>query len=317
MKHSFFIISVIQIAAIILLLKPGKSLYCYDVTMPTADVAESRICMQTDSSPTFSNILFTSDSGGKRADIYLPAEFAITKYGRGNASTPYPVIIAISDNGSKEASGITAMLSALGYGYAVVALEYDRSPDSAVRNIISAVKFFKENGRKYRLNPSKIALWGNSYGGYLAAVAGCAGTYLQGFNTEMEFYNSDQMAQAQSLEQHLQQLVTEYGADNANNSTKVQAVVDLYGYFEHNGGTVTPNLFITPQTPPFFLMYGENDQFVPYRQAEEFASKLKGTIGSQFVEYLLLPSTGHGGGLFDSPEFSRQIFVFLNRVMSD
>ena len=265
--------------------------------------------------PTFSDIVFKGDSLQRRADIYIPGEFAVVKNGRGDASTPYPAIIAISNNGGKDAAGISQMLQALDYGYAVVAVEYGQGAENAVSDIISAVKWIKKNGSEYRLDPGKIVLWGNSYGGYLAAIAASAGTYLQGFNTEMEFYCSDLMAQAQASEQHLQQLVTQFGADNLNNSTKVQAVVDLYGYFDYKGSSVSPDLFITPQTPPFFLMYGKNDQIVPYAQAQKFANDLKSAIGSQFVEYLLLPSTGHGGGLFDSPQFSRQIFIFLNKVL--
>lgn len=314
MKHSLLFFLALSVAA---------------ATFKSAPMADSMLHRRSSSyniyskvhyasvAPAFSDLPFTDDSLPKVADIYLPQGFAITKSGRGNSSTPYPAIIAVSDDGSKDASAIAAMLQALDYGYAVVAIEHDTAHTAGVHDIISAIKWVKENGRKYRLNPAKTVLWGNSHGGYLAAVAACAGTYLQGFNTEMEFYDSDRMAQAQASERHLQQLATAFGADNTNNSTKVQAVIDLYGYFEHNGGNVTPNLFITPQTPPFFLMYGENDQFVPYRQAEAFASELKSAIGNQFVEYLLLPSTGHGGGLFESPQFSRQIFVFLNKVLFD
>ncbi len=248
-------------------------------------------------------------------DIYLPREYAITGNGRGNAATPYPVIVAISNDGSNESSNISQMLQALQYGYAVAAISYRDTLPSSAQDILSAVKWIKENGKRYRLHPDKIALWGNSHGGYLAAVAGCAGTYLQGFNTEMQFYGSDQMARAQSNEQQLQKYATEFGAGSSGNQTKVQAVIDLYGFFSEESSAITPNLFITPQSPPFFLMYGEDDKLIPYTQANAFASELKSAIGNNFVEYLLLPNQGHGGGLFESPQFSRQIFVFLNKVL--
>ena len=272
---------------------------------------------QDATAPAYTNIAFTNKL---YLDIYIPEEFAITKGGRGNEKTPYPAIIAISNNGTKESSGINQMLQALPYGYAVVAIEYRDSLPQSAADIISAIKWIKTSGHNYKLDPHKIILWGNSNGGYLAALAACAGTYLQGFNTEMEFYTSDQMAQAQSTEQQLQKIATEIGADNTNNSTKVEAVVDLYGFFLPPGEKsqfkdLNPSQFITPQAPPFFMMYGKEDKLIPYTQANEFASELKTAIGSSLVEYIMLPTEGHGGELFDSPQFSRQIFVFLYKVL--
>ena len=267
--------------------------------------------------PAYRNIAFNRYDS---LDIYIPKDFAITKGGRGNVNTPYPVIIAISENGSKKATAITPMLQALQYGYAVVAIEYRNSLPQSAADIITVIKWVKNNGHHYRLDSRKIILWGNSNGGYLAALAACAGTYLQGFNTEMEFYTSDQMAQAQSTEQQLQKIAAELGATGTNNSTKVQAVVDLYGYFlppqeKSQFKTLNPSQFITPQAPPFFMMYGKEDPYIPYREANEFASELKNAIGASLVEYILLPTEGHGGELFDSPQFSRQIFLFLYKVL--
>ncbi|MBR5856621.1 MAG: alpha/beta hydrolase [Bacteroidales bacterium] len=272
--------------------------------------------------PKYSNITFTQNNS---LDIYIPDNFAITKGGRGDANTPYPAIIAISNDGTKDYSAIAQMLQALPYGYAVVAIGYCDSLPSSVANIISAIKWIKANGHNYRLDPHKIILWGNSHGGYLAALAACSGTYLQGFNTEMEFYNSNQMAQAQSTEQYLQKMATEFGADNTNNATKVQAIIDLYGFIHppqdslvsasQQPSTLSPQQFITPQTPPFFMMYGEADPYIPYTQANRFADSLKNAIGSSLVEYILIPSQGHGGEIFESPQFSRQIFVFLNKIL--
>ncbi len=291
------------------------SLFIVIILMACTSSARSQSTAPTP--PAYSDIAFSRQCS---LDIYIPDNFAITKGGRGNSSTPYPAIIAISNNGTKEIDAIAQMLQALPYGYAVVAIGYRDSLPQSVADIITAIKWIKENGHKHKLDPHKIILWGNSHGGYLAALAACAGTYLQGFNTEMEFYNPDQMAQAQSTEQHLQKLATLLGADNTNNSTKVQAVVDLYGYFlppqgETEFKELSPAQFITPQTPPFFMMYGKEDRLIPYSQANEFASELKNAIGPSLVEYLLIPSEGHGGAIFESPQFSRQIFVFLYKIL--
>lgn len=263
----------------------------------------------------YRDIVYDTGSTVGNLDIYMPARYAASKSGNSNRSTPYPAIIAIGSTSEGKPENIPGAMQALEYGYAVVVPEYGNGISEQISDIIKVLEWIKANGQQYGLDRDKIVLWGASYGGYLAAVAGCAGTYLQGFESEMDFYNSDAMARAQKNEQENQKAANGFGIYTANNSAKVQAVVDLYGLLSISGSNISPQRFITPQSPPFFMMYGEKDTVVSYKSAGNFASELKNAIGTAYVEYILLPDAGHGGTIFEDQQLIRQIFVFLERIL--
>lgn len=66
-------------------------------------------------------------------------------------------------------------------GYAVVSLNYrlgtsmDAAALPAVQDGKAAVRFLRANAAKYHLDPDKFAAWGNSAGGYMAAMLGVTG----------------------------------------------------------------------------------------------------------------------------------------------
>lgn len=254
---------------------------------------------------TFSNIAYETADTNCVLDIY------ITPKGSGNT----PAIIAISTLSDQKSDKLQQILQALPYGYSVVAPAPDSSVVKSIKNVVSVIKWIKKYGRQYSLDPQKIILWGYSQGGYIAATAGCAGTYRQGFESEMEFYTSEQMATAQKNEQQLQKAAESFGIYTTGNATKVQAVVDIYGPFLLRGNSLSPQMFITPQSPPFFMMYGKNDTTVPFETANAFASNLRSAIGSELVEYILLPEADCDDKIFENPQLFTQIFVFLDRIL--
>ena len=71
------------------------------------------------------------------------------------------------------------MLQGLNHGYAVVTVDYRLSGEAkfpaAINEAKAAIRFIKVNAAQYNLNPNKIALWGTSAGGNLAALAGTTG----------------------------------------------------------------------------------------------------------------------------------------------
>lgn len=267
------------------------------------------------SGAVYKNIAYNNISTVQNMDIHIPARYAATKNDNGNSSTPYPSVIAIGNMYNGQPHGVSSAMQALEYGYVVIVPKYRNGIKESVTDIVSVLKWIRENGKKYKLDRDRIVLWGTSYGGYIAAIAGCAGTYLQGFESEMDFYTSNAMAEAQESEQENQNTVNGFGIYTANNSTKVKAVVDLYGLLSVKNSDIVPQKFITPQTPPFFMIYGEKDSIVPYKAADSFASELKNTIGNSYVEYILLPEAGHGGTIFDNQQLTQQIFAFLNRIL--
>ena len=144
------------------------------------------------------DIPYANLSSAEKLDVYLP-----------NAGTgPFPVIVAIHGGafmmGDKADGQLTPMLEGLNRGYAVVSVNYRLSSEAAapaqINDVKAAIRWVRANAAQCNLDPDRIAAWGGSAGGYLAALAGTSGD----------------VAALEDLSQ-----------GNPGQSSRVQAVVDL------------------------------------------------------------------------------------------
>ena len=166
------------------------------------------------------------------ADVYTPQPVP---------STPMPLAIFIHGNGNetratalrlgqKPASPMEFMLRTfMNNGYAVAVLDYPYKPPFDAEIGKCAVRFFRANASTYNIDPTRIIAWGSSYGGRVATIMGTA----------------DSSA----------------GLDvgtNLNYSSRVEAVLDWYGYQDINSQS-----YITADDAPFMIQHGLNDTNVP------------------------------------------------------
>jgi acetyl esterase/lipase len=267
------------------------------------------------------DLSYATLSTAQKLDIYLPNE--------GNG--PFPVIVSIHGGafkmGDKGDFQVNAPLKGLQRGYAVVSVNYRLSGEAIypaqIQDVKAAIRFIRANARKYKLDPARIAIWGGSAGGNLAAMAGVSGDVA-------------------SLE--------DLKMGNAKHSSRVQAVVDWFGPInfntmdeqfkqsgkgkaDHNDAnspeslligkpiTEAPNLvkianpssYISPDDPAFFIEHGEEDHLVPTEQSILFAQELEKVLGKEKVTLKLLPIAKHGGKEFESAANLDLVFAFLDK----
>jgi len=149
--------------------------------------------------PTFSDLPYATQSPSQKLDLYLP----VVKNG------PAPLVIWIHGGGfrvgdkhsmprrnfgpapkPKGPDGpyqiqVPDVAALTREGYAVVSLNYrllrrpgDRFVDfarPAVQDGKAAVRFLRANAALYGLDPGKFAVWGNSAGGFIAAMLAATG----------------------------------------------------------------------------------------------------------------------------------------------
>ena len=119
------------------------------------------------------DVAYADASESQKLDIYLP----------NSGSGPFPVIVAIHGGaflmGDKADGQLTPMLAGLDRGYAVVSINYRLSNEAKfpaqINDVKAAIRFVRANAGTYGLDPNKIAAWGGSSGGYLAAMLGTSG----------------------------------------------------------------------------------------------------------------------------------------------
>jgi acetyl esterase/lipase len=92
-------------------------------------------------------------------------------------------------------------------------------------------------------------------------------------------------------------------------AVRIRAVVALYGYFGRYYGLGAPGdpvssplEVVHPGAPPFLVVHGDHDTYVPAEAARRFADRLASTSRAQVV-YAELPGAQHGFDLFRSPRY--------------
>ncbi|MBN1103171.1 MAG: alpha/beta hydrolase [Deltaproteobacteria bacterium] len=242
----------------------------------------------------------------QRLDVYVP------ETGKG----PFPLIVWIHGgawkHGSKERC---PPLPWSGKGYVVASINYRLSQDAKfpaqIKDCKAAIRWLRVHARKFKIDPTRIAVWGGSAGGHLASLVGTAG--------DVEDWDP--------------------GYDPA--SSQVQAVIDWYGRADlspvttdpawadspsasllggcgeevaHVAKKASPIYHVSGDDPPFLIMHGDMDRVVPVRQSQAFAKALK-EAGVK-VKLLILTGAGHGGRDFLEPEQVEAIDAFLNEYLA-
>jgi acetyl esterase/lipase len=278
---------------------------------------------QQESQRSWTDLAYATVSPAQKLDVHVPA----------SGSGPFPVIVQIHGGaflgGDKADGQLTPVLSALVRGYAVVAINYRLSGEALfpaqAHDVKAAIRWVRANATRYALDPTRIAVWGNSAGGHLAALAGTSGGVA-------------------ALE--------DPGLGNPDQSSRVQAVVDWYGPIDflqmdpqfrargigrpdHSAATspesrllggalgdvtdraaaANPETYITADDPPFLIQHGTADPLVPTQQSVRLAAALTRVLGPDRVTLGLLDGAGHGGPAFATPGNLAMVLDFLDRAL--
>lgn len=271
------------------------------------------------------DVPYAKVSSAQKLDIYLP------EAGDG----PFPVIIAIHGGafklGSKTGGDIAPMLKGLDHGYAVVSVDYRLSGEAifpaAVNDVKAAIRFIRANGAQYKLNPDKIATWGDSAGGNLASIAGTTGgtddlydpalgnitvsdkvTAVVDWFGPLSFLEMDSQFAGAGMTPAM-------GKTSIATSPESQYIGQLITNAPELVAKANPATYISAGDPAFLIQHGTADGNVPIQQSKDFALKLESVIGKGNVTLTLLEGAGHGGSLFNSEENMKIVFDFLDKYM--
>ena len=279
----------------------------------------------------YTDVAYGTVSSRQTLNIYLPNE------GEG----PFPVIVAIHGGafkmGSATGGDVAAMLEGVNYGYAVVSINYRLSGEAtfpaAVNDCKAAIRFIKANAPTYNLDADRIAVWGDSAGGNLAAMVGTTGnvTTLNGDNQENLDYSSavqavvDWFGPLNFLEMDAQfaasGITPAMGATSSETSPESQYIGQLITKDPELTQQANPATYINTMAeetaPSFLIEHGTADANVPTQQSVDFADLLIPAIGEDKVTLVLLDGAGHGTSEFTAQENLDRVFAFLDQVLKN
>jgi len=196
------------------------------------------------------------------------------------------------------------------HGFAVASVDYRLSSEAhwpaCVDDIDAALRWLLEHGRGYGIDTSRVAIWGESAGGYLALMSGLAAAersdairglidwYAPVNFFTMAAHGAPRTDEPDSRESEL------LGAP-------VQTVPEL-------ADRANPCRRVRPSSPPLLIMHGTADTDVPFARAVELSNAYRAAGAS-----VDLTAVEHGRHLFpgeDPTELGEVVLRFLNRVLA-
>lgn len=258
-----------------------------------------------------SNLVYTTSGAPQHLDLYVP-KGPVPQGG-------WPVILAIPGGGWRwvRRSDLGNRVGALAKnGYVVAVVDYafaSSTPGTSVwpnnlDDIRQAIHWLRTTGQRFGVDPSRVAVWGESAGGHLAAL-----------------------------------LATDPGPPNGGVSNQVQAVVDFYGPTDLNllyqesakarpylqtflGGTpstvpqryadASPVTHVNGQSPPFLIYQGTADTTVPADQAAQLDQALSAAHVPHMVHWVVGGTHGFSYNLGKGITVLPEILTFLDEALN-
>jgi acetyl esterase/lipase len=267
---------------------------------------------------TQTDVRYSSVHERHTLDVFLPS----------TGGGPFPVIVFVHGGsyvaGDKSQAEI-ARTHADERGYALVAINYrllqHADFPAQIHDVKAAVRWVRANADTYAFDTARIAAWGVSAGGHLAALAGTS-------------------AGVDQLEDE--------ALGNSKESSAVHAVVDWFGpsdffalerflrdrqsrrepvdpglerlsaLISESPGLVMladPATHASADDPPFLIQHGSLDEVVPLEQSELLAERLTAVRGEDAVTLDVMRGAGHGGPPFTGDANLRRVFDFLDTAL--
>lgn len=178
---------------------------------------------------------------------------------------PFPAVILVHGggwtNGHKTVNFVQALFPVLDEtGMAWFTIDYRLAPKhpypAARLDVEAAVRWVKQNAKKYRVNPKKIALMGESAGGHLVNLVGAKNSV--GVAAVVCFYGPIEM----------EVFARKFEGKPATGGMKTFFLIDEYdAAAKARLREASPHTYLNRKTPPFLVIHGTRDDAVPYEQA--------------------------------------------------
>ncbi len=239
----------------------------------------------------------------QKLDLWLPDN---------PACGPYPVILFFHggafERGHKREDQTEPALRLLEYGYAIADVEYRKSREAIFPAMLydakAAVRFLRAYAEQYDLDPSRIAAWGASAGGWIAGMLGATGDNDVFLDEQRVFPEQSDAVQVVvdwcGPCGNFMLMDSDFAPDVVSGEEHT-SVESAEGRFMGHCLTDIPDLcrFAAPMThvhadmPPVLIIHGIPDPVVPLKQSWRFWQEIVRVAGEDRVEYHALEGVPH------------------------
>lgn len=199
-------------------------------------------------------------------------------------------------------------------GYVAATVTYRLAPKykfpAAVYDVKAGVRWLRANAEKYKIDPNRIGVVGDSAGGHLVQFLGVTGGVAR---FEGDGGNADQSSRVSCVVNYYgpSDLTKSYGK-----SVDAAEVLPLWlggGATTHRQAHIlaSPLYWVTPEAAPSLLLHGTEDPYVNHEQAVWMRDKLK--AANVEVKLLTLQGAGHGFRDEHAKRAEAELFEFFAR----
>jgi acetyl esterase/lipase len=164
-------------------------------------------------------------------------------------------------------------------GIAVASIEYRLSGEAIwpaqLHDAKAAVRWLRARADELGIDPDRIAAWGESAGGHLAALLGLTGTELEGEIGTVGPSSSVSAVVGWYTPTNLATIAEGIGADPMANSREAQLIGAPLPTVPDLVAQASPVTHAHADAPPFLLLHGRDDHAVPFSQSEELRNRLE------------------------------------------
>ncbi len=244
----------------------------------------------------------------QKLDLYVP-----------DAGKKIPLVIWIHGGAFRAGSKKDHVpVELLDRGFAVASVNYRLSREAPfpaqIEDVKSAIRWLRANAKRFGIDPDRIAIWGESAGGYLAALAGAtggtgafdAGEHLDvasGVQAVIDYSGPTDFLKMDS------QRIPGGMSHDAPDSPESELLGGAIQLKKDLAARANPVAHLTKDAPPFLIVHGDRDPFVPYGQS----LLLKDALLARGVPVVLHTVEGAGHGNFHDPAVTAITLEFLDR----
>jgi acetyl esterase/lipase len=270
-------------------------------------------------------VAYADASPLQRLDLYLPVSGAAEAGG-----PPYPVLVGIHGggfvSGDKDDGQIAPVLQGLERGYAVAALDYRLAPEApfpaAVEDVKTAIRWLRAHAAEYGLDGSRVAVWGDSAGGNLAAMAGASGDSVVLRGPDPLYAGRSDAVQAvvdwfgpisfSRLDEDFRTAgYPGAGAEGAG-SYPSQYLGAQVASVPGKAEAADPITYLSSAAPPILIEHGTDDGTVPWPQSRRLAQAWARATSDGNVTLHLIEHAGHVDPVFYSAGHVERVLDWLD-----
>ncbi len=262
----------------------------------------------------------------EREEMPLHLQLLLQSADPSSPEKSFPLIVLIPGSAFHKqdvpgAVGLAGLLACRGFSVALV--EYRPSEvapfPAQMLDAKAAVRYMKRNAEKYRIDPEKVVLMGDSSGGHTALMA----AFTQGISSLEEPEESQ-------ISSSVRGVIDLYAPVNIATMNEELSTQDHTGPDSPEGyligrkpvlenpqlvepTVVTRYISQTREIPPVLIFHGSNDELVPFSQSCELYDALK-QKGKKAAFYQIL-GAHHGGKEFWCTQVLDKIEAFIREVI--